>query len=371
MNENKANYAKIGFFVLTGFALILIVIGVAGARVFSKQAFLTETYFVESVTGLDIGSPVKYRGVPVGEVQKIGFVFSDYGDHSPNLLTYDGARQVLVVMALDPAKFGLLQTPHAKVALEQMVKQGLRVKLAPAGVTGLSFLDLDYFNPHQALGREAVPPITWTPKNVYIPSMPSTMQVFKQAMDDVFVKLNGVDIQALGNKLLDTLSLLQDKLHNADIATLSSEATALLSELRESNRKLNTLIASPELAKLPADLGETFGSVRRIAASIDTQLTPLLQSAQTLAERANQLAANVNVVATNSAGPLAQTVTALNQTAQTMNHTAQSQRNALAELIQNLRSASSGLDAIVSELRANPSSLLYGTPPAPLPENAH
>ena len=74
MNENKANYAKIGFFVLGGVTMILLVVGIAGARVFSKHAVLAETYFTESVTGLDLGSPVKYRGVPVGEVKRIGFV---------------------------------------------------------------------------------------------------------------------------------------------------------------------------------------------------------------------------------------------------------------------------------------------------------
>ena len=68
MNENKANFAKIGFFVLAGAALIVLAIGIAGARTFNKKVVEAETYFAESVTGLDLGSPVKYRGVPVGEV---------------------------------------------------------------------------------------------------------------------------------------------------------------------------------------------------------------------------------------------------------------------------------------------------------------
>ena len=74
MNENKANFAKIGFFVLAGTALIALAIGIAGARTFNKQVVEAETYFAESVAGLDLGSAVKYRGVPVGEVKRIGFV---------------------------------------------------------------------------------------------------------------------------------------------------------------------------------------------------------------------------------------------------------------------------------------------------------
>ena len=123
MNENKANYAKIGFFVLTGIAMILLVVGIAGARVFNKQVVLAETYFAESVTGLDIGSPVKYRGVPVGEVKRIGFVYSEYRTSS-GTLTVNGARQILVVMALDPEKFGLLQAPRRQYPPEQTGRTG-------------------------------------------------------------------------------------------------------------------------------------------------------------------------------------------------------------------------------------------------------
>ena len=55
MSDNQANYAKIGFFVLSGMALIFIAIAVAGARVFNQKTILTETYFAESVKGLDVG----------------------------------------------------------------------------------------------------------------------------------------------------------------------------------------------------------------------------------------------------------------------------------------------------------------------------
>jgi hypothetical protein len=44
------------------------------------------------------------------------------------------------------------------------------------------------------------------------------------------------------------------------------------------------------------------------------------------------------------------------------------QQDALAELIANLRRASTGLDRLVSELRDNPAALLFSAPPAPLPE---
>ena len=367
MNENKANYAKIGFFVLTGAVLIMIVIGIAGARVFNKKVVLSETYFTESVTGLDLGSPVKYRGVPVGEVKRIGFVYSEYGDRQDELLTHAGARQILVVMALDPEKFGLLNGEGAEAVLNNLVKQGLRVKLALSGVTGLAFLELDYFPSERGLAD--IKSLAWRPRHPYIPATTSTMTTFKKAIDDVFVKLSMVDMQVLGDEMIATLALLQNKLGNADLAALSTEATALLSEFRATNQSLKRLLDTPELERLPADLSAAVASARRSAEGIEAQIQPLAQALSALAARAGSVVEELGgLVATNSL-TVGQTVLSLQQTAQTLNRTALAQQGSLDTLIQNLRSASDGLDRLVQDLGANPAVLLFGQPPEPLPEN--
>jgi ABC-type transporter Mla subunit MlaD len=366
MNENKANFAKIGFFVLTGVALILLVIGIAGARVFNKRVVLAETYFAESVTGLDLGSPVKYRGVPVGEVKRIGFAYSEYGTASGASLTANDARLVLVVMALEPAKFGLLQAQDSDAILNQLIEQGLRVKLASAGVTGLSFLELDYFRPEA--GEMGIESLAWRPHHPYIPASTSMMFTLKKAVDDVVVKLSNVDIQGLSDELLATFHLFKGKLNDADVASLSKEGTALLAELRETNQALKKLASSPELARLPADLSATVGSVRRAAEGVEQQIQPIAQSLQALTARANNLVEGVNELMTNNSSRVEQTVAALNQAAQTLSRTALSQQGSLADLLQNLRSASTGLERIVNDLSANPAALLFGQPPEPLPE---
>jgi len=367
MNENKANYAKIGFFVLAGIALILLVIGIAGARVLSKKVTLAETYFAESVTGLDIGSPVKYRGVPVGEIKRIGFVFSEYGNRKDELLTHENARKILVVMSLDPEKFGLLGGKSPEKVLNSLVKQGLRVKLSLSGVTGLAYLELDYFPSEKDSADVAA--LAFNPHHPYIPTTVSTMTTFKRALDDVFVKLSTVDFQALGDELIATLYLFQTKLSEADIAGISSEVTGLLSELRTTNRSLKKFLDSPELARLPSDLSATVASARRSAEGVETQIKPIAENLTQLTTRATALVETFNGIVTNNSAGIAQTVGSLNRTAQTLNRTALAQQGSLAELIQNLRSASVGLDRVVNELSANPAVLLFGQPPQPLPEN--
>ena len=380
MNENKANFAKIGFFVLAGAALIVLAIGIAGARTFNKKVVEAETYFAESVTGLDLGSPVKYRGVPVGEVKRIGFVYSEYGKRKNDPLTQAGAHQVLVVMALDPERFGLLDDQAADKELRTLVQQGLRVKIASSGVTGLSFLELDYFAQPSDVVEDY--PLTWQPANPFIPSTPSTMTNLKRAVDDVFVKLSAIDLRALGDEMLVTLYLLQNTLNKTDVAALSAEATKLLSELRETNRSVKKLLDAPELAALPADLGATLESARRVATGIETNILPLATSLRQIASRADGLLGNANdlidnadrfignadrLLTTNSP-VVGEIVGALNQTAQTLNRTTLAQQGTLGELIQSLRTAAADLERLAGEMRANPSALLFGQPPLPLPE---
>jgi ABC-type transporter Mla subunit MlaD len=380
MNENKANFAKIGFFVLAGAALIVLAIGIAGARTFNKKVVEAETYFAESVTGLDLGSPVKYRGVPVGEVKRIGFVYSEYGKRKDDLLTQAGARQILVVMALEPERFGLLGDQTADKVLRTLVQQGLRVKIASSGVTGLSFLELDYFAQPSDVVEDY--PLTWQPANPFIPSTPSTMTNLKKAVDDVFVKLSAIDLRALGDEMLVTLYLLQNTLNKTDVAALSAEATKLLSELRETNRSVKKLLDAPEFAALPADLGATLESARRITTGIETNISPLATNLRQIASRADGLLGNANnlidnadrfignadrLLTTNSP-VVGEIVGALNQTAQTLNRTTLAQQGTLGELIQSLRTAAADLERLAGEMRANPSALLFGQPPLPLPE---
>ena len=68
----KANYFKIGVFILSAAALAVVGVIVLGAGALFEKKIIMETYFDESVQGLGIGAPVKYRGVTVGSVEHIG-----------------------------------------------------------------------------------------------------------------------------------------------------------------------------------------------------------------------------------------------------------------------------------------------------------
>src|SRR6266511_2688946 len=119
---------------------------------------IIETYFNESVQGLDIGSKVKYRGVSVGEVTRIGFTYNKYQQDKP---PGDRLRYVLVEATilgrLIGTKAGGEITRPETVHME--IEKGLRIRLAPQGITGTNYLEIDYADPK----TNPELPISWEP----------------------------------------------------------------------------------------------------------------------------------------------------------------------------------------------------------------
>ena len=74
----EARYFKIGVFVLSSLAIgIVFLVAFAGGG--KGPALMFETYIEESVQGLEVGSPVRIQGVPIGRVESIGFVLTTTG----------------------------------------------------------------------------------------------------------------------------------------------------------------------------------------------------------------------------------------------------------------------------------------------------
>src|SRR6516164_8925775 len=143
----KANYFKLGLFVIGAIIAGVIVLVVIGSGRWFQPKLTIETYFNESVQGLDIGSKLKYRGVAIGEVTRIGFTYNKYQLDRP---ISERSRYVLVEAQIEPRLLGTRaaagditnpKTARAKIA------RGLPVRLAPQGITATSYLEIDYVDP--------------------------------------------------------------------------------------------------------------------------------------------------------------------------------------------------------------------------------
>jgi len=280
--SQKANYFKLGLFVIAAIAAGVVVLLIIGSGRWLQKRITIETYFNESVQGLDIGSKLKYRGVAIGEVTRIGFTYNKYQLDRPMA---ERARFVLVEAQLDPkalggrAGAGDLTSPDSAA---QEVARGLRVRLAPLGITGTSYLEVDYMDPPPPTLQ-----IDWTPENIYIPSARSTVTALVNAASEIMERLHKLDIEgtlANVNKLLVTfndrveaintrdiskrtervLGKLETALDNIDAKKLSSEAVALLAEVRASNADLKKVLENPSFQKLPDEAAAALSRVRTL-----------------------------------------------------------------------------------------------------------
>jgi paraquat-inducible protein B len=257
--SQQANFYKLGLFLLAAIVVfIVIVLALSAGQLFRRTAVL-ETYFNESVQGLDIGSAVKYRGVQLGRVTGISFTYQHYEQDRPRGLR---KQYVLVESEVDPDLVASLADPDPE-RMQQTIEQGLRVRIAPVGITGTAYLEIDFLD----AGRSPVLPIDWTPQHLYIPSAPSTYNQIVTGAQNLVVKLDKLDIETVladAHRLLVTANA---KLEQAPVEKLARDAEATLKEIRALAAQLNKVVGAPEVAQAVKDLGIAAARAREVMAN--------------------------------------------------------------------------------------------------------
>lgn len=204
-DNNDTSYFKIGAFVLVGLGLIIFALLIFGSSKLFQPIVHVETYFEESVQGVSEGTPVKYRGLQIGYVEKIAFADEIYGSHGNSNVGIHN-RSIYVRIAITSKLFTRLSGDEVKQLLSKEVAMGLRVKIVAQGLTGISYLELDYANP-----RSIIPTaITWHPNDFYIPSVTSTLTRLSENAQYIMNELKDVDFKKLFQDInLLTISLSQ------------------------------------------------------------------------------------------------------------------------------------------------------------------
>ena len=252
----KLSYFKIGLFVIAAIVIGVIGVVVLGAgTVFQKKA-LVETYIDESVQGLDVGSPVKFRGVPVGSVERITLTSAEY----PTRRQY-----VLVRMSISSNIFQFPVTDPNSAALKRELERGFRVRLAAQGLTGVAYLETDYLDPERNPALE----IDWQPAYPYIPSTRSRITQVSEAVERIVQNIGDIDMAQLSRSVQKSLDAMTQLAETANLEKIGAQANALLSELRETNRQMNALVTQPALKAGITDAAAAAASARAILERAD------------------------------------------------------------------------------------------------------
>src|SRR6266404_6638380 len=215
----QANFFKLGLFVIGATVVLILLLLILGSGRWFQSKVAIETYLNESAQGLEVGSKVKYRGVVVGEVTKIGFTYTKYQLDKPmaERLRYVMIEALLLPRLIGGRASGDITRPETA---RMEIDKGLRVRLAPQGITGTNYLEIDYVDPK----TNPELPISWEPADLYIPSSPSTFTQFFAAAGDIAEKLQKLDIDAALQRLNRLLDNANRKLDVVDTGKLSDSA---------------------------------------------------------------------------------------------------------------------------------------------------
>jgi phospholipid/cholesterol/gamma-HCH transport system substrate-binding protein len=276
----KVNYTAVGLFVvILSVALFTVVVWLTGAG--EEAAYETYVAYVkESVSGLNPRSPVKYRGVGVGQVKSIS-------------LDKENPERVKLLMDIE------VGTP---------VKEDTVTVITSQGITGLAYVELKG-------GSKNSPPLAAKPDRRYpeIKTKPSLISQLDMALPNLLTQVSQLtehlsSVADRLNHLLDndkqvslshTLKNVEDvtsalRANAASVTEILKNASAASSNLPDLARQTNQSLAS---------VGEAAESIQRTSAHLDQligetgkgvsqlpQLNPLLTDLKNLTENLRGLA---------------------------------------------------------------------------------
>ena len=342
------SYFKIGLFVISATVIGIIGLVVLGVGAILQKKALVETYIDESVQGLDVGSPAKFRGVPVGRVEHISLTSAEY----PTRLQY-----VLVRVSISS---NILQFPlndPKSLQLQRELERGFRVRLAPQGLTGVAYLEMDYLEPERNPPLE----IDWQPVHPYIPSTRSRITQLSEAVERVLNNIGDINIAELSESIEKSLLAMTKLADSANLEQIGVQANALLSEVRETNRQINALVGNPDLKSALADASAMAGRARQLVERAEKPVSQMLVDLPKASESLNRFANRLDTVSND----LPETSAQLRQTLRGLNRLIASQQRDIDKTVENLRAASENIKEITDQSKKYPSQVLFGAPPPP------
>jgi paraquat-inducible protein B len=258
----EASYFRIGVFIIVGLLLLAGGLVTFGIGQFFKEKIYFETYVDATVQGIEVGSPVKFRGVTVGKATSVGFLFTEY----PSVDRTAVANYVVILMEIDKEIFPeMFQLENLQPILDQNIKDGLRVQIEPQGITGLNYLEINYVD----ASRFRPINLIWKPRNYYLPYAPGELTSMLDSLNNMMKEIKGLNIKGISDGTVKLLKNLDDVVTNAQIEELSTEARALFSNVSKAVDDAKVKELSEDTRRLLAEVEKSNNEVRAILANVE------------------------------------------------------------------------------------------------------
>jgi paraquat-inducible protein B len=264
--SKKANPKVIGAFVVGAIGLVVAAVLIFGSGRFFTRILKYVVIFESSTKGLNVGAPVRLKGVKVGSVSDITALVD----------TRTGEILIKVVIEIETGvveKVGgetRLARLSAQEAIQFLIEErGMRAQLSPQSLlTGLLFVDLT-FNPDT--------PIKLAGTNERYPEIPS----IPSKLDELLKTIEDLPVDEIVQEALNTLKSIRNIVNS-----LETEET--ISTLNQTFKDIQHLVKNvdAQVAPLASSLEETLSSVQKIVRNADGKIEPLVDNIEGTAQAA-------------------------------------------------------------------------------------
>ncbi len=314
---NRQGRFMTGLFVIGGIMIGVAAIVWLGASQYFEKGARYVTYFDESVQGLQVDSRVKYRGVDVGSVQRIGV--------APD------QRLVEVVIKTD---------------LDADIEHTMVSQLKAAGITGIVFVELDRKTEHS---RVFLPPGALKTDYPVIPSQPSQAKQMFSSVDRIMEQIAQVDLKGISDQLKQTSRAIETFVGGGEMKRIMKNLDSSTAGLDRGLLKVESILAEGKVERIIEGVERGLGEARQ----------GIGESRQGIAETRQFVAAVTSEMEKLKAAETAEKAKSL---IEGLDRRTRMIAVDLDTTMEEIRLAAEGLRMLIERLRENPSDLLFSRP---------
>ncbi|HDY7465602.1 TPA: MCE family protein [Vibrio vulnificus] len=253
MDDSKGSY-KLGLFVVSALISLFIVLFILGGRSLFEPKIIIETYFDESVSGLDVGAPVRFRGITAGEVVAIELSDALYESAVPR----ENRKSYVVVRSEINGTKSTAEEWNRNIEIS--IERGLRATTQLAGITGQQYLSFDYTQADVELNFD------WDPDYPYVPSTKNSTGKIVSGIQRLISRLDEADINTLVSNINILLETLNKSIGLVDVEALNAQLLTLLINTNQMVKGVDGVVSDPEVKVI-------ISSIAQISQSLNSSLS--------------------------------------------------------------------------------------------------
>ena len=217
--SKKANTILIGTFTILAIVLFTCAVVLFSSGSFFRRKLTFYTFFNTSLNGLDVGAPVKFRGIQVGNVKNIEILHDSQTGEALTTVIFDINANLF--KTIDGNR---LKVTDYSIFYNEQIGRGLAAKVTPESIlTGKLYIGINYFPQTQP---RSFKPINFS-KYQQMPAVATSMDEFLANMDIIIKKISKADFPKLTQRAILLIDTLNAKVRNFNFSKVNEAMESL------------------------------------------------------------------------------------------------------------------------------------------------